>query len=131
MGLTNADHEESSPDAPLKLITKLSCSLAGEKRDVSFVPGSQAYQIYAQDRAIEIFACSYGLNKSFQEQIGSRDLRMSGFDDDGTVRVVELPGHPFYISTLFVPQMRSAPGAPHPLISAYVREAFEFSKNRS
>jgi len=120
LGISQADHEESSPDAAIKLISKLTCSIAGQERTVRIVPGSQAHRIYGTTEATEIFACNYGLNETFGEHIRSKDLRISGFDEDGTVRMTELPGHPFFISTLFVPQVVSRPGNPHPLIVAYL-----------
>lgn len=128
IGLADADHEESSPDASVKLISKLSCSLSGQNKKVQFLPGSQTYQIYGKQEAIEVFACNYGLNESFNDRIAASNLRISGRDEDGTVRVMELPGHRFFIATLFVPQMISTPQTPHPLILAYVRAASEFQK---
>lgn len=70
---------------------------------------------------MEIFACNYGLNESFAGEIRSKDLIVSAYDNDGTVRMVELPSHPFFIATLFVPQVRSQAGNPHPLIEAYLK----------
>ena len=131
LGLVNADHEESSPDASLLLISKLSCSLVGEKRAVRILPGSQAHRIYGQDFAVEAFACNYGLNEAFRNKISSSDLRISGSDDEGAVRIVELPRHRFFIATLYVPQVLSKPGSPHPLITAYLREAYAFSRVRA
>ena len=72
----------------------------------------------------EPFACNYGVNEAFAGQIQSRQLRFSGYDHDGTARMAELPGHPFFISTLFVPQANSRPGNPHPLILAWLEAAF-------
>ena len=123
LGISQADHEESSPDAKVKLISKLTCSIAGQERTVRIVPGSQAHRIYGTTEATEIFACNYGLNEAFAENIRSKDLRVSGYDEDGTVRMTELPGHPFFISTLFVPQMASQVEKPHPLIVAYLQAA--------
>jgi CTP synthase (UTP-ammonia lyase) len=123
LGLTDADHEESSPDAQLKLISKLTCSLVGQKRIVGIVPGTQAHRIYGRNEATEIFACNYGLNEAFAQHMRSGELRVSGYDEDGTVRMVELPGHPFFIGTLFVPQMLSARGKPHPIIASYLQAA--------
>jgi CTP synthase (UTP-ammonia lyase) len=37
--------------------------------------------------------------------------------------MVELPGHPFFIATLFVPQVLSQQEKPHPLIRAFVEAA--------
>jgi CTP synthase (UTP-ammonia lyase) len=123
LGLTDADHEESSPAAPVKLISKLSCSLVGQDHQVRIVPGTLAHGTYERDQVTEPFACNYGVNEAFSAQLQSKDLRFSGFGDDGTVRMAELPGHPFFISTLFVPQSNSQPGRPHPLIVAYLKAA--------
>jgi CTP synthase (UTP-ammonia lyase) len=95
----------------------------GREEKVLLVRGSVAQEIYGNAEAVEIFACNYGLNEEFTQQIASRDLKISGYDADGTVRIAELPGHPFYIATLFVPQMNSTPDKPHPLIVAFLRAA--------
>ncbi|HJZ12266.1 MAG TPA: hypothetical protein VJ521_08955 [Acidobacteriota bacterium] len=131
LGLINADHEESSPNASLLLINKLSCSLVGQEQAVRFRPGSQSHRIYGKDSAVEVFACNYGLNEAFRNDIANGDLQITGSDEDGTARIVELPGHRFFIATLFVPQMLSVPGSPHPLITAFLREAYAFSRARA
>jgi CTP synthase (UTP-ammonia lyase) len=41
--------------------------------------------------------------------------------------VLELPEHPFYLATLFVPQARSTPERPHPLATAFVQAALDRS----
>ncbi len=43
------------------------------------------------------------------------------------MRVIELPGHPFFMGTLFVPQTGSTPQRPHPLVTAFVRAVGESS----
>jgi CTP synthase (UTP-ammonia lyase) len=111
------------------LISKLTCSLAGQEGQVRIVPGTQAHRIYGKDEVTEAFACNYGLNEAFADQIQSRQLRFSGYDHDGAARMAELPGHPFFISTLFVPQVNSEPGSPHPLIVACIQAASRFSRD--
>jgi len=123
LGLTDADHEESSPNAPLKLISKLTCSLVGQERNVRIVPDSLAHRIYTKNEAREIFACNYGLNPAFEDKIRTKELRVSGYDEDGTARIIELPGHPFFMATLFVPQVLSQSRKPHPLVVAYLEAA--------
>jgi CTP synthase (UTP-ammonia lyase) len=127
--MNDADHEESSPNAPLKLISRLTCSLVGQEQNVRIVPGSQAHRIYGKNEATEIFACNYGLNEAFEDQIRSKELRVSGYDEDGTTRMVELPGHPFFIATLFLPQVVSESGKPHPLIVGYLEAASRFTNH--
>jgi CTP synthase (UTP-ammonia lyase) len=86
--------------------------------------------IYGTNEATEVFACNYGLNEAFADQIRSKQLRVSGYDDDETVRMVELPEHAFFIATLFVPQLVSQAGKPHPLIVAYLNAAARFGMTR-
>ena len=43
------------------------------------------------------------------------------------VRILELPDHPFFVATLFVPQARSTEREPHPLVTAFVVAAREIS----
>ena len=47
-------------------------------------------------------------------------LCVTGTDADGEVRIVELPDHPFFVATLFVPQASSTPEDPHLLVTAFV-----------
>jgi CTP synthase (UTP-ammonia lyase) len=52
-------------------------------------------------------------------------LNITGSDLEGEVRVIELPAHPFFIGTLFVPQDRSTAKAPHPLVTAFLKAVVE------
>lgn len=87
--------------------------------------GSVLQQAYGSEEADEQFACNYGLNPRFAH-VFRNGLRITGVDLEGAVRAVELDGHPFFAATLYLPQVRSAPGAPHPLVVAFVRAALSF-----
>lgn len=78
---------------------------------------------YGQAAAVEDFRCNYGFNADFTARFQQSNLTFCGFDQAGELRVVELLGHRFYVATLFLPQMRSRPGQPHPLLLAYVQAA--------
>lgn len=118
-----AEHEESSPGAGTLLISRLSCSLVGTVETVALLRGSRAQQIYGQEVVSEQFACNYGLNPLYREVFDGSELCVAGVGSEGEVRLVELPAHPFYVATLFLPQVRSGQGEPHPLIVAYLRAA--------
>lgn len=122
-GIADADHAESSPGAGRLAVTALACSLAGQTHSVRFIAGTQAAAIYQTQETLEPFLCSYGLNPEFRPLLESHGLRVSGVGADGEVRIVELPSHPFFIGTLYVPQARHEPGKPHPLVSAFVAAA--------
>ena len=65
------------------------------------------------------------LNPGFSSHIATvaSGLRIAGVDAAGTVRAVELPGHRFFVATLFQPQLSSSEERPHPLVTAYLRAA--------
>lgn len=122
-GIADADHAESSPGAARLAVTPLDCSLAGQTHSVRIIAGTQAAAIYQMQETLEPFYCSYGLNPEFRPLLESHGLIVSGVDADGEVRIVELPSHPFFFGTLFVPQARHEHGKPHPLVSAFVAAA--------
>jgi CTP synthase (UTP-ammonia lyase) len=123
-GLPDADHAETNPNAPQLAVTPLVCSLAGQIATVRVVPGTLAASVYGTAEVQEPFFCTYGLNPEYRPLLESRGLRVSGFGADGEVRIVELPAHPFFVGTLYVPQARHVVGRdPHPLIRALVAAA--------
>jgi CTP synthase (UTP-ammonia lyase) len=71
------------------------------------------------------------MNPEFRAAIERAGLRVVGEDDHGDARVVELSGHPFFIGTLFQPQLESSPGAPAPLLRALVDAAIHHRDRRS
>ena len=126
MGITDAEHQETAPGASTLLISKLSCSHVGKIETVRITPGSLAHQAYGQPEVTEQFACNYGVNPGYRQRLQEGGLRISGIDVQGEVRIVELPGHRFFVGTLFLPQLLSRPDRPHPLIMAYTRTALSF-----
>jgi CTP synthase (UTP-ammonia lyase) len=126
LGIQDAEHEESSPGAPTLLVSKLSSSLVGKTQTIKVLRGSLLHRAYGKEEAAEQFACNYGLNPRFRDKIEKSRLKITGVDRDGEVRAVEVGDHPFYVATLFLPQIFSKPGSPHPLIVAYVSAALAF-----
>lgn len=125
MGIVDAEHEESSPAASTLVISRLSCSLVGTIQTITLAPGTLAHRLYAQTVVTEKFACNFGLNPAYRDLFANSELRVAGTDADGEVRIVELPGHPFFLATLFLPQLRSSAASPHPLITGYLQAAVQ------
>ncbi len=123
MGFADAEHAESSPDASCLFITPLSCSLVGKTMEVAIQPGSKTAAACQSTRSMERFYCNFGLNPEYQASLEKSGLDITGRDQNGEVRIVELGSHPFFIGTLFVPQARSLPGNPHPLLVELCRAA--------
>ena len=72
---------------------------------------------------MERFYCNFGLNPEYQEQLTKDGLQITGTDQNGEARILELAIHPFFLGTLFVPQAKSELGKPHPLILEFCRTA--------
>jgi CTP synthase (UTP-ammonia lyase) len=123
LGFEDAQHAEYDPYASTLLVTPLSCSLAGQTLRVRLEPGSRAAEAYGATEVKERYYCNFGLNPEHRSLLDTGGLRVTGADADGEARVVEIPEHPFFVATLFVPQTGSAPGRPHPLVAAFVRAA--------
>jgi len=124
LGLSDAAHEESSPIARTLLISRLKCSLEDHDGRVHLVPGTRAAAAYGRFLAVEGYHCNFGLNPAFRETLQRGGLVVSGVDDAGDARVVELPGHPFFVATLFQPERSAlASRLPHPLVAAFVEAA--------
>lgn len=121
LGYKDAQHAEYDPDASNLFVSKLVCSLAGREMDLRLVPGSFVSQVYGGTRVTERYYCNFGINPERAALLRSGPLTIVGSDSEGEIRVVELPGHPFFVGTLFVPQARSSADSPHPLVSAFLR----------
>lgn len=122
LGVADAGHAEYGCASTL-FITPLSCSLAGQQMEVSLRPDTVAARAYGAVAATERYYCNFGINPEYLPALTDAGLAVSGADRQDEVRVMELPDHPFYVATLFVPQTSSSPGRPHPLLRAFVEAA--------
>jgi CTP synthase (UTP-ammonia lyase) len=125
LGYQDAHHAEYDPYASTLFVSQLACSLAGREMELRFEAGSRIAQIYGSVVATERYYCNFGVEPGKVDVLRSGPLRISGSDSEGEIRVIEHPEHRFFIGTLYVPQNRSLPGAPHPLVSAFVASACE------
>lgn len=122
-GLTSAGHAETASDARDPLIVPLECSLVGHEGAVRVSAGSLAERALGVERTVERYHCSYGLSRAFLDVIREHGLRFSGVDEGGDVRIGELPGHPFFLVTLFQPELAGDGGRAHPIIKAFAAAA--------
>jgi CTP synthase (UTP-ammonia lyase) len=83
------------------------------------VPGTIAAEAMGPGPTTERYFCRYGLNADYAEILERHGMVFSGRDTSGEVRVAELPGHPFCVTSLFQPELSSDPTWVHPLIAAF------------
>ena len=117
--IQDAEHAETNPYASKLVINPLSCSLKGQSLQVKIRDrDSWIYSIFQTHTLIENYYCNFGLNPEYQQQIHLAGFRIEGSDVNYEARILDLNNHPFFIATLFVPQVNSSYEKPHPLIIA-------------
>lgn len=136
LGIDDAEHMEDAISGT-PLITAIACAVGEAPTSGPVLSGrskivlstkSMAHQIYGRQEIEEEYACGFNLNPDFQHFFEEKGLRIVGRGEDQAARVTELVGHRFFVGTLFLPQFSSREGQPHPLITAFLEAAMEFSK---
>lgn len=79
-----------------------------------------ARRLYGESEAFEEFHCSNELNARYQPLFEESALRVSGVGDRGEARIVELEGAPFFLATLFLPQL-VAVNQTHPIVDGFIQ----------
>lgn len=123
LGFADAAHAEYDPYASDLFITALSCSLAGQTMSVTLRDNTTAASLYPNKTVTEKYYCNFGLNLDHLPALTAAGLIVSGIDQDGEPRIVELSSLRYFLATLFVPQTSSTPESPHPLIAGFLRAA--------
>jgi CTP synthase (UTP-ammonia lyase) len=126
--MKEAGHTEINPDAVQPIIIQLSCSLIEKNGTIFFKKESFISKIYETPSAEETYHCSYGFNSDYLNLLRKSNLKISGKDAEGDVRILELQNHPFFILTLFQPERSGLTGKDHPLINAFISAILQINK---
>ncbi|MGW3039358.1 CTP synthase C-terminal region-related (seleno)protein [Kitasatospora sp. NPDC001159] len=122
-GITDAVHGEQDPDLDQQVIVPLSCSLVGHEGAVVVTPDTLAERVLGATRTQERYHCNYGLNADYLDRLRTHGLRFSGADESGQARMLELPEHPFFLASLFQPELSGDGTRAHPVIRALAAAA--------
>ena len=140
MKIADADSAENNSGSLHVVITPLSCALPNRRVDgpkgsgderLRVLPGTLLHSICGGKGDSEQYYCNYGVNEEYEKQFQAAGLRVSARGILGETRAVELPGHRFFIATLFQPQLSSRPETPHRFFLAFLRAAMRFRKERA
>jgi CTP synthase (UTP-ammonia lyase) len=132
LGLAGADTEENEDGPAHAIITPVACPIADRRpgasrlsgvRRVSIRESTRMSRIYVVLAAEEEYFCNFEVNPEYVSDFEKSGLVFSAYGEQGEVRALELPSHPFYVATLFQPQLRSREGEPHPVITAFLQAA--------
>jgi CTP synthase (UTP-ammonia lyase) len=121
MGWQDAAHAETDTEGRM-VIAPLSCSLVEKSDNIELRANTLISRAYGRDSIEEGYHCSYGIADDFARELEQGDLRVTGWDDDGEIRAVELVTHPFFVATI-QHERNALEGRPAPLVHAFLRAA--------
>jgi CTP synthase (UTP-ammonia lyase) len=121
-GLPAAAHAEYGA-ADECVIVELECSLVGHEGVITLAPGSRMQRIMGVDRSVERYHCAYGIDPEYVETLACHGVRFTAHDEDGAPRALELDDHPFFLGTLFQPELAGDGTRAHAVIRAFAEAA--------
>jgi len=115
-----ATHAEADGEFDDNVVTALACSLYGEERLVTPVPGTR-FASWVGDPFVGMHFCNFAPTPEAVQRLVASGVVVGATAPDAGAEVLEFPGHPFYVSSLFQPHVGALAGAPvHPLVTAFV-----------
>ena len=141
LGLDDANSAEFDAESPHKVITLMDdqhqvTDKGGTMRlgayDAILAPGSQAREIYGEDKISERHRHRFEFNSHYRDQFEASGFRCSGTSPDGQlVEFIELPSHPFWVGTQAHPEFKSRPDRPAPLFREFVAASVAHKEGRN
>ncbi len=90
--------------------------------------GTLAFDAYGEKEIQERHRHRYEFNNVYLEKLTENGLVISGMSpDERLVEIVELGDHPWFLGCQFHPEFKSGPMRPHPLFTAFIKAALDFS----
>ena len=115
-----ATHAESDGESADNVVTALACSLNGEERLVTPVPGTR-FASWVAEPFVGMHFCSYAPTAEAVARLEAAGVVVGATAPDAGAEVLEFPDHPFYVTSMFQPHVGALAGAPvHPLVTAFV-----------
>ena len=134
LGVANADSAENNTPGATNVITPIACEVPAPGQPklsgrnlVTVLPGTKLAEFMKPGEHREAYLCNFEPNAEFLPRFQEAGLKTSATGPQGELRGVEIADHPFFIATLFQPQLTSkATGRPHPLLIAFIHAASSY-----
>ena len=101
------------------VIVELECSLVGHEGPIAYTPGTLIQRIAGVERSLERYHCSYGIAPEYVATLERAGVICGAHDQDGAPRALELAEHPFFLGTLFQPELAGDGTRAHAVIRAF------------
>ena len=130
LGMYGADSEEINEECPDAVIARLPCSLVYKKEQLKISdPDSIMARALGVDGFIGEYRCNYGFNEAYHSAfLNSNMIAAIAQNEDGYIRGFEVKGLPFFVGTLFIPQLDFKGDGSYRIIRSYLN-AVLFGRN--
>ncbi|POP42306.1 hypothetical protein CHU32_03450 [Superficieibacter electus] len=122
MGWQDAAHAEIDSEGRM-IITPLTCSLVEKSDTIELRANTHIARAYGRESIEEGYHCNYGVAADFARALENEPLHVTGWDEEGEIRAIELVTHPFFVATLFQHERHALAGRPAPLVQAWLYAA--------
>ena len=97
----------------------MACSLYGEERLVTPVPGTR-FASWVAEPFVGMHFCNFAPTAAVVQRLEAAGVVVGATAPDAGAEVLEFPDHPFYVTSMFQPHVGALAGAPvHPLVTAF------------
>ena len=126
-----ATHAEVDGADASNAVAPLACSLQGQQRTVTPVPGTRFANLVGGQPFVGTHYCDYGPTEQTVRALTQNGWVVEATAADAPVEVLSLWNHPFFVLSLFQPQVGVLAGRPpHPLLFAFVDVARQRARDR-
>ncbi len=138
LGLTDAHSTEIDADTahpivrPIKGLEVSAEHGIGEKlrlgaSPVLIKPGTKAMEAYGTGKVNERHRHRYEINPDYEAEFVVKGLHVSAYGEDNTsIKVMEIPSHPWFVACQYHPEFSSRPTNAHPLIAGFIGAVVEY-----
>jgi CTP synthase (UTP-ammonia lyase) len=122
LGAAGASHAESDGRDASNVIHPLACSLQGQERLVTPIPGTRFAELVKDEPLVGMHFCGYAPGVDEVTRLVEAGMVVEAIAEDAGTEVIELPANRFFVLTLFQPHIGAVAGKPlHPLLREFVR----------
>jgi len=95
------------------------------QKTVSLRSGSQIHKIYKRDWIKEYCGSEFSISDILRETLEKNNFLITGYSENLEPAAIELASHPFFIGTIFLPQITSNEAILNPLIVEFLFKSYE------
>ena len=123
LGLNGADSVENDADCENPVIERLACSLVRKKEQLTISdPDSILGKTMGESEFVGEYRCNYGFNETYSSAFRASDeIKAVVQNNEECLRGFEIKEHPFFVGTLFIPQLDYRGNGPYRIIKSFIK----------